>query len=209
MKRGVCFFMLFVLGSFCGSLFASLFANLFTGPGEQRELDFKLQKPYRISAQVSNDCTGIEICLKNKSKKDIVCFTVVVYVSVDEGDEGAGYGADYGAGYEWGEGDYDFDGSDDGSASYGWGEGDYDFDGSDDGSASYGWGDGGLHQFVWRVEERVGGNERVVFVYPLESEGLFDFSDDEDYTGIQCEIDFIYITEIEYEDGEKWFYKGS
>lgn len=189
MKRGVCFFMLFVLGSFCGSLFASLFANLFAGPGEQRELDFKLQKPYRISAQVSNDCTGIEICLKNKSKKDIVCFTVVVYVSVDEGDEGAGYGADYGAGYEWGEGDYDFGGS-------------------DDGSASYGWGDGGLHQFVWRVEERVGGNERVVFVYPLESEGLFDFSDDEDYTGIHYEIDFIYITEIEYEDGEKWVYKG-
>ena len=194
MKRGVCFFMLFVLGSFCGSLFAkpfiSLFANLFAGPGEQRELDFKLQKPYRISAQVSNDCTGIEICLKNKSKKDIVCFTVVVYVSVDEGDEGAGYGADYGAGYEWGEGDYDFGGS-------------------DDGSASYGWGDSGLHQFVWRVEERVGGNERVVFVYPLELEGLFVFLDDEDYTGIQYEIDFIYISEIEYEDGEKWFYKGS
>ena len=190
MKRGVCFFMLFVLGSFYGSLFASLFANLFTEPGEQRELDFKLQKSYRISAQVSNDCTGIEICLKNKSKKDIVCFTVVVYVSVDEGDEGAGYGADYGAGYEWGEGDYDFGGS-------------------DDGSASYGWGDSGLHQFVWRVEERVGGNERVVFVYPLELEGLFVFLDDEDYTGIQYEIDFIYISEIEYEDGEKWFYKGS
>ena len=193
MKRGVCFILLFVLGSFCGSLFAnpfaSLFANLFAGPGEQGELDFKLKKPYRISAQVSNDCTGIEICLKNKSKKDIVCFTVVVYVSVDEGDEGAGYGADYGAGYEWGEGDYDFGGS-------------------DDGSASYGWGDGGIHQFVWRVEERVGGNERVVFVYPLESEGLFGFLDDEDYTGIQYEIDFIYISEIEYADGEKWVYKG-
>ena len=187
MKRGICFFMLFVLGSFYGSLFASLFANLFTGPGEQRELDFKLQKPYRISAQVSNDCTGIEICLKNKSKKDIVCFTVVVYVSVDEGAENER--ADYGAGYEWGEGDYDFGGS-------------------DDGSASYGWGDGVLHQFVWRVEERVGGNERVVFVYPLEPEGLFDFSDDEDYTGIQYEIDFIYISEIEYADGEKWVYKG-
>lgn len=181
MKRGVCFFMLFVLGSFCGSLFA----NLFAGPGKQGELDFKLKKPYRISAQVSNDCSGIEICLKNKSKKDIVCFTVVVYVSADEGDEGAGYGA----GYEWEEGDYDFGGGDE--------------------SVGYGWGDGVLHQFVWRVEERVGGNERVVFVYPLEPESLFGFSDDEDYMGIQYEIDFIYITEIEYEDGEKWFYKGS
>ena len=77
MKRGVCFFMLFVLGSFCGSLFP----NLFAGQGKQGELDFKLKKPYRISAQVSNDCSGIEICLKNKSKKDIVCFTVVVYCS--------------------------------------------------------------------------------------------------------------------------------
>ncbi len=198
MKRGVCFFMLFVLGSFCGSLFAnpftSLFANLFAGLGKQGELDVKLKKPYRNSAQVSNDCSGIEICLKNKSKKDIVCFTVVVYVSVDESadygaDYAADYDADYGAGFERGDGDYDFGGGDE--------------------SAGYGWGDGVLHQFVWRVEERVGGNERVVFVYPLEPESLFGFSDDEGYTGIQYEIDFIYISEIEYTDGEKWFYKGS
>jgi hypothetical protein len=190
--------MLFVLGSFCGSLFAnpftSLFANLFAGLGKQGELDVKLKKPYRNSAQVSNDCSGIEICLKNKSKKDIVCFTVVVYVSVDESadygaDYAADYDADYGAGFERGDGDYDFGGGDE--------------------SAGYGWGDGVLHQFVWRVEERVGGNERVVFVYPLEPESLFGFSDDEGYTGIQYEIDFIYISEIEYTDGEKWFYKGS
>lgn len=67
---------------------------------------------------------------------------------------------------------------------------------------------GGLYRFVLPVEERVGGNERGVFIYPLDLDLFPDFLAD-DYTELNYEIDFIYVSQIEYEDGEKWVYKGS
>ena len=53
----------------------------------------------------------------------------------------------------------------------------------------------------------MGGDERGVFIFPLELEAFSDYLSD-DYRDIRYEIDFIYVSEIEYEDGEKWFYKG-
>ena len=171
-KRLVCFILLFIYGSFCGTLFA--------GPGKE---DLKLKKPYRISGQIieENDESfqferkgryALEISIKNKSRKTITCFTVLVYVSLFEDEESTSY-----AGFDE----------------------DYDFGRSDFAD--------GLNQFVFRVEEEVGGDERGVFIFPLELEAFSDYLSD-DYRDIRYEIDFIYVSEIEYEDGEKWFYKG-
>ena len=50
----------------------------------------------------------------------------------------------------------------------------------------------GSHVFELKVEERVGGNDKGVFIYPLSVSSAFDY-----------EIDFIYVTEIKYIDDEK------
>lgn len=178
-RRAVCFILLFIFGSFSSSLFAV--------PGKA---ELKSKKPYRISGQISNDYSGVEICLKNKSCKAVARFTLVVYVSVYDENEDAGWGGFDGLDELYGSNDF---GGDDSEAGY-------ELDG--------GLLTGGLQRFVLRVEERVGGNDRGDFVFPLELEKLSGYFNDEGYRDLSYEIEFIYISEIEYEDGEKWFYKG-
>lgn len=178
-RRVACFILLFVFSIFCGSLFA------WSG-----KVELKSKKPYRISGQIRNDYKSVEFYLKNKSCKVITSFTVHIYVSVYDENEDAGWGGFDGLDELYGSNDF---GGDDSEAGY-------ELDG--------GLLTGGLQRFVLRVEERVGGNDRGDFVFPLELEKLSGYFNDEGYRDLSYEIEFIYISEIEYEDGEKWFYKG-
>ena len=146
---------------------------------------FAKKHPYRINAKViesseNNDLVNVEIIFKNKNANAVKTFTVVIYVSAyAEDTEASGY-------YDY---DYDrFEVSDDYMEYEEYSE-------INSKNENY--------RCVFPVKEDVGGNDEVLFVYPL------DFSTEsfsEDYVEFRYEIDLVFVSEIVYDNGEIWVY---
>lgn len=143
----------------------------------------KRMHPYRISANIiedneNKDSIDAEIVFKNTNKNDIKSFNVVLFVSV-YAEDNEDSGCDYYEGFEYYD---DF-------AEY------EEYGGVNSNSA--------IFKFVFSVEEGVGGNDEGIFVYPLDfSTQSFSY----DYVDVRYEIDFIFASQIVYDNGEMWIY---